>query len=214
MTTLVGAILLGGQSTRMGEPKALIDADGQALAHRVAAALVAGGCTHLELIGDDATIARGLDLSDLVSGWGSRSDLWSGIGPLGGLATAVSATAADDDVVIVVAACDQPDLGDDLVRRLVDALDAAPAEVAAAAVVTPDGRRQPFPSAWRAGAGPALTALIAQGARRAGAAFDAVGVVDVEAAAEVVRDLDTPGDLARWREGRGPHLPGIEPADP
>lgn len=204
MTTVVGAILLGGQSRRMGEPKALVDVGGEALAHRVAAALVGGGCTHLDLIGDDPAVTERLDLSDLVEGWGSRPDRWSGIGPLGGLATAVSEAADDgtDEMMVVVAACDQPDLQGDLVARLVAALQAAPPEVRSAAPVTADGRRHPLPSVWRASAGPILAGLIEAGARRADAGFEPAGVVDVAADAEALADLDTPDDLARWRHVR------------
>lgn len=224
MTTVVGAVLVGGASSRMGVDKALLPLDGVAMAHRVAAALVAGGATALEVIGDDPAIARTLDLSDLVDGWGSRDDLWKGIGPLGGLATAVVearppgvrtdssspptsvqafiAERAADDVIIVVAACDQPDLTADVVGALVRALLGAEGGVLASAVRTADGRRHPFPTAWRAAAGPVLAELIESGARRADAGFGAGRVIEVEAPADPLADLDTPDDVCRWRDRR------------
>ncbi|WP_426572958.1 molybdenum cofactor guanylyltransferase [Aquihabitans sp. McL0605] len=214
MTEVVGAVLVGGASSRMGTDKALLPLDGTAMAHRVAAALVAGGAGAIELIGRDPALGRALDLHDLVDGWGTRDDRWKGIGPLGGLATAVlearpahgsaDPARAGDDVIVVVAACDQPNLTGPLVRRLVDALLAAPSTIGAAAAITADGRRHPLPSAWRASAGPALVALIDGGARRADAGFGAVGVIDVAADDEVLIDLDTPDDVHRWLDGRRP----------
>jgi molybdopterin-guanine dinucleotide biosynthesis protein A len=208
----------------MGQDKALIALDGSAMAERVVAALVGGGASAIEVIGDDPAIARGLDLPQVRGGWASRDDLWKGIGPLGGLATAVVearptgpgthdesrahtvdaflARRALDDVIVVVAACDQPDLTASLVGDLVAAVATGGPDVVASAVRTADGRRHPFPSAWRAAAGPAIAALIADGARRADAAFGAGVVVDVDAPSAVVVDLDTPDDVRRWHEGR------------
>ena len=100
--------------------------------------------------------------------------------------------------MVVVAACDQPDLDGATVAALVGALADAPAELLAAAVTTPDGRRQPFPSAWRPAAGPLLVAQVEGGARRADAGFAAVGVVDLAVRGPVVADLDTPDDVIGW----------------
>jgi len=229
VTTVVGAVLVGGASSRMGTDKALLPLEGAAMAHRVVAALVAGGATAIEVIGGDPAIARALDLSDLIDGWGARDDLWKGIGPIGGLATAViearppatsdpgplpanveaaTAAAARDDVIVVVAACDQPDLTGAVVDSLVQALLGADPTAVASAVRTADGRRHPFPSAWRAAAGPALAQLVAGGSRRADAAFGIGGVADVAAPGEALEDLDTPDDVRRWHDRRGPSRPG------
>jgi molybdopterin-guanine dinucleotide biosynthesis protein A len=65
----------------------------------------------------------------------------------------------------------------------------------AAAAVAPDGRRQPFPSAWRTSPGSSIGALLAAGERRADAAFGTTVVVDVELPGDVLGDVDRPGDL-------------------
>jgi molybdopterin-guanine dinucleotide biosynthesis protein A len=209
MTTLVGAVLVGGASSRMGTPKALLPLDDTAMARRVVDALLAGGASRVAAAGGEPSMAAAL-------GIGHRADRWPGEGPLGGLTSAVLGEGGDD-VIVVVAACDQPDLTGELVRRLVEALEGSGPEVLVAAVVTSDGRRHPFPSAWRAAAGPVLEALMGTGARRADAGFDAAGVVDVPADPAILIDLDTPDDVRRWARAHGsppPGFPGIGPADP
>lgn len=107
-------------------------------------------------------------------------------------------------LLVAVAACDQPDLTGELVASLVRALRAAPPSVEAAAPITPDGRRHPFPSAWRATAAGALVALVDGGARRAADAFSVTSTVDVPTGPGALADLDTPADVASWRH-RHPH---------
>jgi len=185
---VLGAVLVGGASRRMGEDKASLALDGTPMAHRVTRALFRGGAGAVVLVGAD-------DGSE-----GAIADGWPGEGPLGGLATALLHGAATDGVeIVVVAACDQPDLSPDLIRRLVEALHAAPPQVVACAARTGDGRLHPFPSAWRTGAGEAVAALVDAGERRADAAFSTGPLVEVAAAASAVDDLDTPEDVATWR---------------
>lgn len=200
MTAVVGAVLVGGQSRRMGEPKALIDVGGQALAARVAAALVGGGAGRVVLIGGDRALAQSLDLSAVVDDWEVLPDRWTDMGPLGGMTTALLDAAPGSDAVVVVAACDQPDLTAGLVARLIDALGQAETGVIGARVATADGRRHPFPSAWRSSAGPMLELAIERGQRRADAAFGVGRIVEVHADGASLIDLDTPEDVRGWRQ--------------
>ncbi len=184
---VLGAVLVGGASRRMGADKASLALDGEPMAHRVRRALFDGGAGAVVLIGADPD-------ED-----GAVADRWPGEGPLGGLATAVAEADGVGGVeVVVVAACDQPDLTGAVIADLVHALHGAPDEVIAAAVVTADGRRQPFPSAWRTAAAPALIGLVDDGARRSDAAFSVGRTVEIEAPTAVVEDLDTPDDVRRW----------------
>ena len=219
---VVGAVLVGGSSRRMGQTKALIRVKDAAMGRLVADALNAGGCQRVVAVGGERSVAADLWLDPL-------EDRWPGLGPLGGIATAVldadleapgwgvRSTPADrTDLIVVVAACDTPDLGAELVHRLIGALRAAPPEVVAAAPVTPDGRRHPLPSAWRATVGPQLEHLVSTGALRADAVpfpedvaegsavvrggradagFALGAVVDVDATSQDLRDIDTPEDL-------------------
>lgn len=200
---VVGAILCGGASRRMGRPKALVLIDGVPMALRVASALRDGGATQVVLVGGDPTWSADLDLPQVP-------DRWPGEGPLGGLATAVlnaRSTAGDTAdaqaaVVVLVAACDQPWLDGVSLRLLVSTLEAHPGVDAALALTGP-GRRQPFPSAWRAETAPALCALFESGARRADDAFGLFPVVEVGLPEGVVADVDRLSDLDRAEPAQG-----------
>lgn len=188
---VLGAVLAGGASRRMGEDKAVLALDGMPMVHRVQRALFDGGAGAVVLVG----AADGEE--------GAVPDRWPGEGPLGGLATAVAHGAATEGVtIVVVAACDQPDLPADLIASLAHALACGPADAVGAAVRTPDGRRHPFPSAWRTSAATALTDLVEAGERRAGAALAVGPVIEVDAAPEPLVDLDTPDDVRRWLDRR------------
>jgi molybdopterin-guanine dinucleotide biosynthesis protein A len=185
----------------MGRDKPSLLLDGTPMVHLVRHALFDAGCGEVIVVGgagdDEGTVA----------------DRWPGEGPLGGLATAVGQAADVEGVeIVVVAACDQPDLTARLLAELIHGLATAPPEVVASAPRTADGRVHPFPSAWRTGVGSALSALVDGGERRAGAALGIGPVVEVPAAPEALVDLDTPADLAAWRERRASQrtsLPGI-----
>ena len=196
---VLGAVLVGGASRRMGEDKAALALDGTPMVHRVARALFGGGVGSVVFVGGD----------DRIEGW--IADGWPGQGPLGGLATAVrhgataeGAEGGEGVEVVVVAACDQPDLTPELIGSLVRSLHAAPEEAVGCAVRTGDGRLHPFPSAWRVGAADALAALVDGGARRADAAFAIGPIIEVAGDGRALTDLDTPADVQAWqtlREG-------------
>lgn len=199
---VLGAVLVGGASRRMGRDKADLPLDGTPMAHRVQRALFDGGVGGVVLVGGDQDAE------------GAIEDGWPGEGPLGGLATAVRHAAAVDDVaIVVVAACDQPDIPAALVASLVHALAAGPAEAVASAVRTADGRRHPFPSAWRTSCDADLTALLVAGERRAAAAFGVGPVIDIDGSDEAVADLDTPDDVRRW-SARHRDVTGEPPGQP
>ncbi|MCU1370183.1 MAG: molybdenum cofactor guanylyltransferase [Ilumatobacteraceae bacterium] len=184
----------------MGADKATLPLEGMPMAHRVRRALFDGGAGSVVLVGSGGTEE------------GAVPDRWPGEGPLAGIAAAVEHGAEVPGIeVVVVAACDQPDLSGALVADLAHALVSGPAEARACAVRTPDGRLQPFPSAWRTGAAAALVELVEAGERRADAAFGIGPVIEVAAPADLLADLDTPDDLRRWtaRHQDGPSAPPV-----
>ncbi len=101
------AVLAAGQSRRMGRDKALLPLGGQTLIERVLAAAHPLGYPGI-IIGDPTAYAHlGLPV---------HPDHYPGLGPLGGLYTALSTTSAP----VLLLACDLPFLTPDFLRHLVD----------------------------------------------------------------------------------------------
>jgi molybdopterin-guanine dinucleotide biosynthesis protein A/rhodanese-related sulfurtransferase len=220
-----GIVLCGGQSSRMGQDKALMDVGGRALAVAVADALAAAGASGVQAWGGNETALTSLGL-DWVA------DRWPGRGPA--VAVADALTRCDADIVVVVA-CDHPDINAAAVQMLVSALDggdnqSGPHDDTAgdqlggrgqvAAAVAVDGlRSHPTVSAWRTTlCAPIAGQWMATGASSLGSLVAAVRarhrVVDVAVDHAVVRDLDTPADVSRYdRQTPQPVgvMPGQEP---
>ena len=101
------AVLAGGQSRRMGRDKALLQLGGQTLIERVLAAAHPLDYPRV-IIGDPAAYAHlGLPV---------HPDCQPGLGPLGGLYTALSTTGAP----VLLLACDLPFLTPDFLHHLVN----------------------------------------------------------------------------------------------
>ena len=97
---ILGAILAGGASTRMGRDKALVEVAGEAMVHRVAAALEPVSDSLL-VVGRPAPLADLPAISDEVEG---------PVGPLAGLAAAMGAALSSGGplAAVVAVAVDQP----------------------------------------------------------------------------------------------------------
>lgn len=105
-TAFAGFVLAGGQSSRMGRDKALLEWQGGPLASHVARA-VAGAAGNVTLIGHPDRYSR--------LGYPVVPDDIPGLGPLGGIATALRLSNADWNVVV---ACDMPGITSAFLRRL------------------------------------------------------------------------------------------------
>jgi molybdopterin-guanine dinucleotide biosynthesis protein A len=113
------AILVGGDSSRMGVDKASFEVDGVAMAQRVAQAALDAGANEILLIGGAQAKAK-----KLTGTW--KKDLYPGQGPLGGVITAMK--SANNDAVVVVS-CDMPFLTGSVITSLVNGLQDAQATV-------------------------------------------------------------------------------------
>lgn len=192
---VVGAVLTGGASRRMGRDKALVEVRGHTLVSIGAQALHDAGASPILAVGGDGEALRAA--STLLV---PVPDDTPGEGPLGGLLTAFRhaiAAGRDTGALVVVIACDMPGIEAATVRALVDALVGSPHADVAAAVA--DGRPQPLTAAWRPErAEPVLRAAFARGERAPRHVLPdlvVVPVLDLNPA-ELV-DVDRPEDLAR-----------------
>lgn len=148
---IVGAVLTGGASRRMGTDKALLDWEGRPLARHVADR-VARACARVVLVGGSG---RGYEALGLPW-WPDPAGL-EGRGPLAGL---VAALGRAPHVLLV--ACDLPQVEALVLRRLVAA--AGPAPVAMP--VWGDGGLEPLVGVYRRGALGTARASLARGSGR------------------------------------------------
>lgn len=189
-----GAVLCGGASRRMGRDKALIEIDGQAMARRVADALLSAGATTVVAVGGDLDALR-------AEGLLAVPDDAPGAGPLAGVVTALadlpggSPTGDDPAAIVFVGGCDLVTPSPTAIAATVAALRAEPGLDAVVPVV--DGRRQWMHGAWRRRARAPLTSALDAGERAVHAAAAAAGVRvgTVVLDPSAVADADTPADL-------------------
>ena len=153
-----GYVLAGGNSSRMGQNKALLQFRGQPLARRAALAVEqsAGRAT---LVGNPDTYA----------GLGFRviPDLYPGEGPLGGIVTALRDSDRNWNLV---AACDMPNLSPEFLRSLLRA--AREAGCDALIPECPPGEPQPLCAVYHSRALPHLQAAFDRRVRKVTAALE------------------------------------------
>lgn len=125
---IVGCVLAGGQSRRMGRDKALIEIGGVPLIKH-AAAMLSAVFPDVVVASDRREEYSFLDLPIIP-------DIRKNCGPLGGIHAALTQTKADS---LFVLACDMPFVSPELIRHVV-----ANASRAAVAVPVMDGRAQPL----------------------------------------------------------------------
>lgn len=174
-----GYVLAGGASRRMGADKALLPFRGATLIESVAAAVrdAAGSVT---IVGSPEKY-QGLGLRVLA-------DLRPGLGPLGGMETALSDARED---WALVAACDLPGVTAGFFK---DLLNAASAQADAVIPVTPDGRAHPLAALYRRSAKTVVSAALDAGIRKV---LDAIQALKIQhfPVAELV-NTNTPDEWA------------------
>ena len=106
---VTGAVMAGGRSARFGRDKALLELAGETL--------LARAVRRLSQVCDSVVVVGPAERSVAVPGIRVITDEHPGIGPLGGIATALRATAAER---LLVVATDMPLLNESLLRLLVE----------------------------------------------------------------------------------------------
>ena len=169
---MAGILLLGGASTRMGSPKALLDWRGQPLAAHVADVLLAGAGAPVV-----AVAAPDQDVPALPAGVELARDRVGGEGPLRGVEAGLEAIGDRADAVFV-ASVDAPLLHPAFVRALLDALGDDDVLVPVA-----HGFRHPLTAVWRTTTLPAVQAALAEGIAGPGGMLDRVRLRQLDEAA-------------------------------
>jgi len=177
-------LLAGGESRRMGRPKALLPVCGSTLIEWMAGRLAPRFQRLLVSAGDEQQLPESLRVH-LVR------DLRPAAGPLAGIESGLAATSHD---VLVVVACDMPGVGVALTQKLL-----AASAGHDAAVPRVGGRPEPTCAAYRRSAAGPVTRLLDAGHRRAADVLRDLDVrwLDDEPAGQFA-DLDTPEDYAAF----------------
>ncbi|MEI7617475.1 MAG: molybdenum cofactor guanylyltransferase [Actinomycetota bacterium] len=194
MADLVGAVLVGGSSRRMGRDKALLQIDGVRMVDRVAAVLTAAGCSKVVAVGP----------SPLAGNLVHIDDLYPGQGPLGGVLTAMRSMGELDSWLCVVA-CDLPWLDVASIDALLRAAAAAGASTSSTAggpntddvdvVVARTDRLEPLCALWNPGCRDAVQQAFDAGQRSLLQVFAGLNVIEVPVDRLALRNVNTPDDM-------------------
>ena len=189
---VAGFILAGGQSSRMGCDKALLEIAGVPLLVRTAR-LLEPRVPGVTVIGPPERYA--------ALGLRVVPDDRAGLGPLGGIATALRISSSEWNLVV---GCDLPYLTGDWLDWLIARARASPADA-----VVPESARglEPLCAIYRARCAPALAAALARGVRKASDAVAALAMEKVtvgqwkafEAGGALFQNLNTPDDYQQAR---------------
>jgi molybdopterin-guanine dinucleotide biosynthesis protein A len=198
MTMLIGAILAGGRSRRMGGgDKFLLKLDGERLIDRVVRRL-AGQVDRLVVnVNGNAQVLAGLGLPlvEDVSGL-------AGLGPLSGILAAVrwAEQSFGRETLVLTVPADVPFLPLDLAARLAGAMPQD--RTAIAAIASSNGQLQYTVALWRAAAADDIEAWLSQGAGSAIRDYVAarhVTAVEFAGAPDPFLNINRPEDLERAR---------------
>lgn len=192
---VLGVVLAGGASLRMGRDKALLDWEGGPLVARVAARL-ASVLPEVVVVTKRPADLEGLGLPVVEDTVPEQT-------PLAGILTALRAGGGR---TVFVAACDMPFVNPGLVRFLVERSPGYDA-----VIPVRGGRLEPLHAVWSAGALPGLERALAAGERAPHRAVRGLAVCEVPEAewrevdpeGRSMTNLNTPGDVraARPRSG-------------
>lgn len=186
--TIAGAVLTGGASRRMGRDKALVDVEGRALAARVADVIRAAGIHDVVAIGGD--VAALTDVGFVVV-----PDDHPGVGPLGGIATALRHVDGSASAVLVVA-CDLPRLDVETVSRIVRSWSETSKRGDADVVAASTGRLEPLCAVWSVDRCRGVTdRAIARGERSVHRVLDELTCRTVDVSPAALHNANRPDDL-------------------
>jgi len=179
---VLGAVLAGGRSSRMGVDKAAIEVDGVTMFDRVVAALRHAGCSPVVSVG-----GRSRPSVDHVA------DLHPQEGPLGGIVTALAHAGELEAEAVVVVACDMPSLSGRTISQLVEAHRSGGGRVVAG-----EGERvEPMCALWPVAIATEVNDMFESGERSVARVLDRLVPIVVPVGASVLANINTPEELRR-----------------
>jgi FdhD protein len=190
---VTGVILAGGGSTRMGSDKALLPYQGGRFIEAIH--------RRMEELFEEVIVATGQTGRYDFLPCRRVTDLYPGMGALGGIHAALRASGSEK---VFVVACDMPHLAPDLIRHLCSL-----AEEADVVVPEGEGGLEPLHAVYRKGVLPVVEAALRDGQCRVVSFFDRVRVRRVPFAeveridpcGSAFRNINTPEEYYRFRDG-------------
>jgi len=188
-----GIILCGGQSKRMGRPKAWLPFGGEPSLHLVVRLLG-------EVVRPIVVVAApGQDVPPLSANVSVVRDAERGRGPLQGLAAGLSALRGRAEAAYL-SSCDVPFLRPSFVRRIIDLLDDR-----AICVPFVDGFHHPLAAVYRVEILDSVTQLLSENRLRPVFLFETAStriveareLIDVDSDLKSLRNLNTPEDYEK-----------------
>jgi molybdopterin-guanine dinucleotide biosynthesis protein A len=188
-----GIILCGGQSKRMGQPKAWLPFGGETMLQRVVRLLG-------EIVRPIVVVAApGQDVPPLPADIVTVRDEERGRGPLQGLAAGLSALRGRVEAAYL-SSCDVPFLRPSFVRRMIELLDDR-----AICVPFVDGFHHPLAAVYRVEIVNSVTQLLSENRLRPVFLFETAStriveareLIDVDSDLQSLRNLNTPEDYEK-----------------
>jgi molybdenum cofactor guanylyltransferase len=157
IATTAGFILAGGESSRMGVDKGLLEIAGVPMIVRTARLVESVVGAPAVVVGTPEKY-RGLGLRAIA-------DDWPGCGPLGGIATALRASLAEWNLIV---ACDLPHLTREWLEYLLQRARDSEAEAVVAMNPAPANKRgaEPLCAMYHKGVEPAMRRALERGVRK------------------------------------------------
>jgi molybdopterin-guanine dinucleotide biosynthesis protein A len=201
-----GIVLCGGQSSRMGQPKAWLPFAGEIMLCRVVRLLGEVPLSPIVVVA-----APDQEVPDLPAGIWVVRDPERGRGPLQGLAAGLAALANRNVEAAYASSCDVPLLRPAFVRRMIELRGEH-------AICVPEvgGYRHPLAAVYRLDVEPVVVRMLAEDLRRPAFLFDrvptrfvaAAELTDVDPNFATLRNLNTPEEYeAAVREAEGARPP-------
>ena len=156
VTNIAVAVMVGGQSKRMGRPKesVIIPGDGRTFLEKICDEIDAAGDIFVEKY---ISVRKGQEISH--SGYKPVEDVYDGIGPMGGIASVLTRAKKDDVSAVLFLACDMIKYDSDEIGRIVSSYKGEDVLFAR----TKERGMQPLASIYSVYSLDAITAQIAEG---------------------------------------------------